>query len=252
MVDLLFYPYSMGSSGLCLLKEELESRGLDIKLIKKKNSSYKGNKNNIVINWGNGRSAVWGSKVRRFYNDPLRINGATNKYRFFNIIGKQLPDNIPEFTTSMSEASKWAKKDVVFCRKVLCGKQGKGIVIADMPSKVVKAPLYTKGVDTDIEYRVHVFDNKVIDVVRKFYFGSNPDSLIRNLDNGWAFIRRGINLTPQLEKLSIKVCNLLALDFCALDVLVANNKYIFLEANTAPGMTGITVIKYANVIEKLV
>jgi len=251
MADLLFYPYSMGSEGLYFLKDELESRGLNVRLIRKRGSTYRGNKKDVVVNWGNGVTPGWERNVKHIYNSPSNIRNATNKLNFFRLVGKKLPDNVPDFTTSQEKAKEWTKKGLVFCRKSLSGSQGKGIVVADSPDKVVSAPLYTKGVKSDIEYRVHVFNGKVIDVVRKFYFGKDRKSDIRNLENGWTFIRKGVNHTNELDKVSVEVCKALGLDFCALDLIVKDGNYLFLEANTAPGMTGTTVINYANAIEDL-
>ncbi len=252
MVDLRFYPYSMGSEGLYFLKDELESRGLNVVLIKKQGSSYTGGKNDLVVNWGNGTSPIWKGRVGKLYNNPAYINSATNKARFFEIMSKHLPNNIPEFTTSMDVAKRWADNGLVFCRRLVSSSQGKGIVVADSPDKVVPAPLYTRGIKADVEYRVHVFNGKVIDAVRKFYFGKDRTSIVRNLENGWTFIRKGVVMTKELEALSLKACSALGLDFCALDLIVKGDKYYFLEANTAPGMTGTTVVKYADAIEKVV
>ena len=252
MKAIKFYPYSMGSEGLYFLKDELESRGLDVKLIKKRGSLYTGNKNDVVVNWGNSNPVGWKSKVSGFYNDPNNIKHATNKLSFFKILNSKFSSNIPEFTTSKSVAKEWTKNSLVFCRQSLTGSQGKGIVVADAPGEVVDAPLYTKGIKSDIEYRVHVFNGKVIDIVRKFYFGKDRKSEIRNLENGWTFIRKGVNRTAELDRLSVGVCKALGLDFCALDLIVKDDKFYFLEANTAPGMTGTTVINYANAVESLV
>ncbi len=114
-----------------------------------------------------------------------------------------------------------------------------------------QAPLYTKGIIGAQEYRVHIFNNKVIDLQRKRKKSEvESDGLIKNHSNGWVFCREEVKVPLELFETAKKAVSSLSLNFGAVDVLYSSNekKIAVLEVNTAPGLEGLTLDNYANAI----
>ena len=80
----------------------------------------------------------------------------------------------------------------------------------------------------------------------------NINSHIRNHANGWVFCREDIKINNKndLFNQALLACNAANLDFGAVDIIYnqKQKKYYVLEVNTAPGLVGQTIIKYANAI----
>ena len=94
--------------------------------------------------------------------------------------------------------------------------------------------LYVKYIKKKAEYRIHVFNGKIIDIQqkRKRHEAIEINFQIRSHNNGWV----------------------LGLDFGAVDIIWNEKQqqgYV-LEVNTAPGLEGETIINYANAIEELI
>lgn len=137
-------------------------------------------------------------------------------------------------------------------RTKLNGHSGAGIVLAAREEDVPEnCPLYVKYIKKVAEYRVHVAFGKVIDVQHKRkrvdYVG-DVDYAVRNHHTGWVYCRDGVDSNATLEHQAITACSLLGLDFGAVDIIYNKHKdaYYVLEVNTAPGLEGTTVEKYAN------
>ena len=162
---------------------------------------------------------------------------------------------MPQYTQAISCAESWVTAgSKVYCRTTLTDHSGSGIVIATTPEELVPAPLYTKALDINKEYRIHVFNGKVIDAVqKKRRSGANANPLIRNHSNGWVFARQDINVTDTIKNISIKAVAALGLDFGACDVGVTEDGTPFIfEINTAPGLEGSTVQAYVNAIKEYI
>jgi D-alanine-D-alanine ligase-like ATP-grasp enzyme len=142
----------------------------------------------------------------------------------------------------------------VFCRTLTRAHSGRGIHIATAPEQIVDAPLYTKYIKKQKEFRVHVFKNKVIDLQEKRRSTDSPDSsfLIRNHANGFVFCRDDIVEPAPLRITAILAVKALGLDFGAVDVIY-NHHYeacYVLEVNTAPGLEGTTLESYSKAFIK--
>jgi len=106
------------------------------------------------------------------------------------------------------------------------------------------------------EFRLHVFQGKIIDVAekRKVQGWSETHNefcgAIRNHANGWIFAREGMILPQGIETLALDAIAALGLDFGACDIIwnEHENKCYILEVNTAPGLEGTTLISYVKAI----
>lgn len=243
-----FNPYSNGSKGLKNLKKELKDRGHNVKELLKVGSSYRHNPRHTVINWG-----IPGNNNSAYLNYNASI--AANKLHTLAAIASI---NSLEYTTLKNPALRWlGEGSIVYARTKLCASQGRGIVIVPPDAdELVDAPLYTRGIPGDlVEFRVHVFKGQVIDVVQKKRLSRErrgevePNDLIRNHENGYIFAREGIVVPDGVKDVALRSIPLLSLDFGAVDVVWNGHSAYVLECNSAPGLEGTTVLKYADAIE---
>lgn len=241
-------PYKMGSQGCKNLADTL-----GIKRIRPEKSKFKGRPNRTVINWG--RATLSDEVLKcRVLNNPEAVNAAGNKLLSFKGFSKDENINIPEFTEDKDVAKDWLRAETpVVCRTVLRGHSGAGIVIAETEEELVDAPLYVKYVKKTQEYRIHVFQGKAFDVQRKMrrkdVEDENVNWKVRNHDNGFIFGREGVDVPEEGQQQAILAVAALGLDFGAVDLIYnkQEDKYLVIEVNTAPGLTGTTLENYSKV-----
>ena len=79
---------------------------------------------------------------------------------------------------------------------------------------------------------------------------NRTSSNIRNHTNGWIYARSDVAIPDMLCPIAIQAVNLLGLDFGAVDIghRIIDNKFFVFEVNTAPGLEGTTLDKYAKAI----
>lgn len=236
--------YKKGSRSVSALKTEL-----GIKSIKLEASRFKGAPHKKVINWG-ASTLPDAVKACQVINPEESVALAANKLRSFRAMEETV--SIPDFTTDRAVAQGWIENGgVVVCRTKLSGHSGEGIVIAETVDQLVAAPLYVKYVKKQQEYRVHMMHGEVLDVQRKARRLETPDEevnwKVRNLAGGFIYAREGFETPEQVIEEAFAAVDALGLDFGAVDVIYnerENTAYV-LEVNTAPGLTGTTLTKYA-------
>lgn len=219
---------------------------LGIKLIRNKIP-----KPDLVLNWGNSSIPAWYSPHFKWINHPSLISRASNKLITFNILHENNISCIP-FTTDMSIAKQWINEgNLVYCRTILNGTKGHGIVIAENIKDLVPAKLYTKYINGN-EYRIHIFKDKCIDYQKKRKrLDIENDGLIKNLDNGWIYARENLTTIEDNIDLAKECIKALELDFGAVEIIRSNKKSYILEVNTAPGLEGQTINNYVRAISEL-
>jgi hypothetical protein len=243
---LYLYSYarnSMGAKGL--------AKHLLIKRIRHTDSRFRGKPWKIVLNWGCARLPYQAS-LCKVINLPHAVVDVANKLTFFEkLYGKGLT---PAFTTDINKAARWIKKGkAVVCRALLRASSGRGIVIARKMEDLIPAPLYVRYVPKKDEYRVHIFDGRVIDVQKKMVKTGEEgvNYQVRNYNNGFIYGREGINPSLGVISVALEVFDEFDLDFGAVDVIWTENtdNALALEINTAPGLEGQTVKLYADVLK---
>lgn len=239
------YPYKGGSKSA----KEL-ALGLGIKRIKCKGSKFVGTANKTVINWGSSNpTANLGNAI--IINKPHNVGLASNKLKTMRCLDKD-GVSIPEWCTDRETAVQWLTEGHnVFCRTKLTGNSGEGIVIAETVNELVDAPLYTKWVRIGQEYRIHVFQGRVLDIQRKARKHDVPDDevnwKIRNLEGGFIFARADVNPPQSVLDDAVMAVKSLGLDFGAVDIITSKRdeqQAYVLEVNTACGLMGTTLEKY--------
>lgn len=169
---------------------------------------------------------------------------------------------VPPWTTDRAEAQEWVDDGkVVVVRHMLRANSGRGIALVgreiedgDHSGVVPPAPLYTMYVPKYDEYRVHVFNGEVIDVQQKRRRNNEQaDSRIRNSRNGWVFCREAVEPPRVVVESGKRAVSALGLDFGGADIGYTrrSSSATVYEVNTAPGLEGTTLQRYAGAIRNL-
>lgn len=210
---------------------------------------------------GNVAVVNWGSGGYQGLNKPDAVSRAVNKVATLSWL-KSAGVRTPDWTTDPREAKQWLREGAtVMCRTKLNGHSGQGIVVAKTILDLVDAPLYTKYVNKEKEYRVHVFNGKVIDARQKVKATDGravTSEYINTHTNGYVF--KFADPPSDARQQAINAVKALGLDFGAVDVVVESvtgtggigisyRAYV-LEVNSAPGLTGTTITRYVDAIKE--
>jgi len=238
-----YNPHSQSASRL--------AQALNIRRIRHENTRVVIRRDDQVINWGSSSIPVFNTDpvglAYRYINGPSAVSVVGNKLSFFQL---NHTARLPAFGTTRD----WALNEirnggVVVCRTSLTGHSGRGIIIAEVEHQLVDAPLYTRYVKKQSEYRIHIVRGEVVDVQRKI---RDPDReptnwRVRSHQNGFIYVRDGFELPSDCRVQALLAFEVSGLDFGAVDVVWNEHEeraYV-LEINTAPGLTGTTVTNYA-------
>lgn len=111
---------------------------------------------------------------------------------------------------------------------------------------------YVKLEPIEEEYRVHSFRNKTLRLGKKVPRVVSPHPVFRSWKAGWKLSYAQWNPPDGLRSLAHKAVKALGLDFGAVDIGVKpNGDLVVFEVNTAPGLEGNTINKYADAIKAL-
>lgn len=253
------------SDGATNLMEELKGLGVKCSRLRNDNVGPKQKTSQPAVKWGCFAISPGAGRI----SHPV-LNGNANsvvldKLQCLSVLSNTSGDDkvpVVEFTQDQRVACGWASNgERVYCRQVLRGSGGDGIVVAESESQVVNAPLYTKGVKGKRrEYRIHVFDFGGVQRVfiqqklRRKGFDENEayDSRVRNLDHGWVFAHNEI-VSPKDQTVgaAVAACKAFDLQFGAVDIIETDKggRPYVLEINTAPGLEGATCTFYANCLK---
>lgn len=229
---------------------------LDIPRIRHEGSKFKPSSNKIVINWGSSTNLDAYHERIQWVNHPSLISNVQNKLWFFRDQQVNSQARLVPWTVSQDVAREWNEKSSVVVRNILTGHSGNGIIVVPPNGDIPRAPLYTKYIPKDAEYRVHIVDGVVIDVQRKI---RDPDReptdwKVRSYDRGFIYVRRGIQPNTDVSVQARLAFTASTLDFGAVDIIWSEKKQqaFVLEINSAPGLVGSTVVKYAEALTNLI
>jgi len=198
---------------------------------------------------------VWCSKKAKHGRENIVYGDCKNKieqYQFF----QQNSLSALVFTMQRQEAQEWAGAGVpVICRTLTRASEGKGIVIAETPEAVVFAPVYTQYKKKKKEFRVHIFQNKVVQVLEKRKrkeFEGERETKIRNTANGYVFCSNGVVEPMGIRELALAASKVTNSDFRGVDIGFNEklNELFVIEVNSAPGIQGSNVARYIEAIVK--
>jgi glutathione synthase/RimK-type ligase-like ATP-grasp enzyme len=259
MTRKFIFPYKSGSRSALALSQLMGAR-----LIRLKNSKFKGSKDKLIINWGSTAPSDEVNKCARVLNPFELITRASNKRNFLEMMTQAGNVSIPDWTTDKAVARGWLSEDkppLIFARTILAGHSGEGIVKVantDELDKIKPGTLLVKYVLKRHEFRIHVGRGGALIGVqqkrkRNDVSNEDVDFKIRNVANGFIFARQDIELPPGCLDQAHAALAATGLDFGAVDVIyneMQKQAYV-LEINTAPGLEGTTVEEYANYLGRL-
>ena len=246
---IIITPYKMFSNGAKQLQEKLKTLSdRRVLRIRKTSTKFKPRQSDVNIFWGKCDDAWWSNPEQE-----TAKNIARNKLKTFKAF-KEHGISHPEWTTDWETAfSWWENNELIVGRTILTGHSGEGIILFKLEDEQfddgLSCKLYVKYIKKEHEYRVHVFNGKVIDIQqkkRKVGF-ENRNNQIRNHKNGWVYCRENITKPEGMEELAVQACSCIGLTYCAVDIIYnkKQNKCYVLEINTAPGLINQTALLYA-------
>src|ERR1035437_5282954 len=220
----------------------IEARtGIYTIVLNKKHSKYIPKATDFTINYGNGFDGP--HHLPNFFANSIEsIAICSNKLKAFNAM-REAGVNIPEYTTNDLIAQEWLEKGkIVLARTKLSGNSGQGIIVLHtVTGDWAPAPLYVLYKKKRKEFRVHLFNNKVIDITekrKKIGFKGTPNQYIRSHKLGWVFCRENIIEPIDLRCEAIKAIKSVGLLFGGVDIIwnEKENACYVLEVNSAPGL----------------
>jgi hypothetical protein len=208
-----------------------------------------------ILNWGGSGEEVPNYNV---INTREAVRSASHKKRAFEVLSFHEVQHVP-FTFNKEEAEAWlAEGSTVYARHLTRANSGRGITVVQPGSPLPYAPLYTRGIPCKREYRVHVFEGRVIDTVSKCKRNGDEETgdYIRNHAVGYIFTRNSVKIPDgvraTLSSLAIDAVSALGLHFGAVDIIRGmDNECYVLEINTAPGLVGLTLTAYVEALNSV-
>lgn len=247
----ILFPYSFGSDGAKRVAAELTVREVP-NLRVRADGDYHPKDGDFIVGWGAGHPGSWFrecSKVAcEYINKPDAICRSVDKITAFTRF-KREGVQTPPWTQSEAKALEWSKSGEWVCVRTRTeGMDGAGLILATKPSQLQWAPLYTQFIPNEREFRVYVFDGKVIDTLEKKADDEATNQFIRTESNHYIYLRQGSNI-PGLGKLAIAATKALDLTFAGIDIIMDKKGECYvLETNTAPGIGQITARRIAEAI----
>jgi hypothetical protein len=187
-----------------------------------------------LIRWGN-RSEVRFNAVGGVLNSKSALNDASNKGRSLELL-TAAGINVPP------AATRFEGELLVGRTEAHVGGSGFFLVTSqhdfDLARDHLHCTHFMKYIPTAREYRVHVFQGRVIGTGEKLMGDAATSLHIRNVSTGWTFRYNNVERIPQdVQNIATQATQALNLDFGAVDVLKSvNENFYVLEINTAPGL----------------
>ena len=238
--------YKLGSRSLRNLQSQLKETQTERRVLRvhKTSPTYRRRLSDKIVTWGPTSPSPHGDPQQ----EAAKKVASDKLLSFQKFKEKDIPT--PLWTTEKTTAIAWNKD--YLARTLLRSHSGKGIVPVKAGEDPPTAKLYVQYKKKKHEYRVHVFNNTVIDITQKKrkVGHENQNNQIRNHANGWVYARENIQKPEGIETLSLSACKSLGLHSGAVDIIwnEKENKCYVLEINSAPGIEGTTCKKYTQSI----
>lgn len=246
---LWFYPYDKASMSVHGIVDAIPQS----RIIRRTNSNYRKQPGDIVINWGCHKLPVAVD-----INKEGAVYVATSKTKTFDVLAEVENIKVPKYTRNKDTARRWLQEGHVLGRDLDSGSKGKGITFYRKGTEEIRDHrFYVKYVKKEREFRIHVFNNRVIFRQEKLRVrdNDNVDKYIRSHNRGWCFAFRHLGdnpVPPPCDDMAIKAIQKLGLDFGGVDVGWNDNGPTIFEINTAPGIEETTLKAYVDTFKGLI
>lgn len=197
---------------------------------------------------------VFRSKTPRVNNENLVYGDCKDKLFQYEWFAANEVPALP-FTTDEKVVCEWLSdpKQTVFARTLTRASEGKGIVVLETGTALVKAPVYTLYKKKKKEFRVHVFKDQVVHVLekrKKKEFNGEVNTKIRNTANGYVFCSDNVVEPEGIRELALKAAKVTNSDFKGVDIGFNEklNELFVIEVNSCPGIEGSNINRYIEVI----
>lgn len=225
-----------------------------------RNSRFNPSRFAAVINWGTTSCPDSPNVI----NSSQAITEAVDKGLLCDKLIAAGDVRIPELLNEEQARQRLQQGRKVVVRSLLRASEGRGLRVISpgetLPTHIDGARVrqYSKYVPKRREYRIHIADG-----VGVFYIQQKKrrrecnevDYHVRNTSNGWIFAHNEIDPVPSdVMRQAERGFRATDLDFGAVDVIwnERSDKAWLLEINTAPGMEGETLNKYAGMLQELI
>lgn len=230
--------------------------------LKNENSEWQSRAGDLIINWGCSESRHTATRGVRFLNHPYFVRAKQSKLAQYQKFAEASVPTV-DYTTDEDVVRSWLGEGYkAYARLHDSDFGGRGIRVLHPEAadgEVPQARVYTKEFNALREYRVHVFPNTageptIIDVTQKRRRNGRQKSDVRSWGNGYVFCHDKVKPLPDsAKKACIDAVKALGLDFGGVDILVKKDgTCAVLEVNSAPGIEGTTLDKYAEAINTYV
>lgn len=188
-------------------------------------------------------------------NSIEALRNASDKLRAFQLMRSQgVP--VPNFWPSSSELPTFESSSTTLLARTRRGWQGQGITVweAGRSTTPPLADLYVEYVPNRREYRVHVFQGRVIRVQGKYldFPEQHTNPYIQNYQQGFRFRSPNVQVNQDRLDAAVAAVAALGLDFGAVDLLIGEDRQTYvLEVNTAPSCSPLTARAYVDSFAEL-
>ena len=200
-----------------------------------------------VFNYGSTEPII----ANKIFNKKENIEIAIDKISTFKALAKH--NFCVEFTDNKEQAEEWLSNGyALVCRALSQGCNGKGIVYTRNKDTFINTPakFWTKYLWHTNEFRVHVWQGKVVNIFNKVETPCTEPEKEGRFE--WNFdLFEGAEDNPQLVNMCNKVYETIGLDWCGIDILrTEEGRLHILEVNSAPHLQDVTATKLAKLIRK--
>ena len=251
MKNTIMYAYKNTSAGAILLAKKM-----GIKKMNHGDSTWRPGPDKVVLNWGSGGYPYDVKRAGRIINNESAVNRAINKIEAFDtFVRAAAGPRTPEWTLRADVAKRWLYDgSTVLARTRVEGARGEGIIVMKNIVDFVDARLYTKYIDKDAEFRVHVIGGEAVFLQQRIRDPKQnvKDWHVRSDENGFIMVNRITPVPDDIKVQSIRAVTSLGLDFGAVDIVMKDERGYVLEVNTAPWLNQEVSDVYAQKLATLI
>lgn len=251
---ILLRPYSVECGGARRIVEILNDMGIESKRIYSK-ERFAPEPGDFIVNWGASYPPDWvhalTSKNKVFNHWSAVGNSVSKLYSFRNFKANGIPT--PDWTENQGKALVWLEQGYDVCaRTEVHSYDGKGLVLLRAKKgDLVWAPLYTKFIESDEEFRVYVVKGEFIDGLYKYPKADSKSDIIRTETNGWEYGRAPEKITKKMKEIAVAAIEANGMDFGGVDIIKDLSGDLFvLETNSEPGIGHITAKRFADAFRR--